>query len=74
MQTVAGKYIIAAGILIILVGVMIYFFGNKFSWVGSLPGDIKINKPGFKFYFPLTTMLLISAIINVILYLVKRFL
>jgi len=74
MQTVAGKYIIAAGILIILVGVMIYFFGNKFSWVGSLPGDIKINKPCFKFYFPLTTMLLISAIINVILYLVKRFL
>ncbi|MBP8156359.1 MAG: DUF2905 domain-containing protein, partial [Leadbetterella sp.] len=38
-----AKYIIAAGLILILVGVIIYFFGDKLSWIGLLPGDIRIE-------------------------------
>lgn len=37
-----------------------------------LPGDIVINRPGFTFFFPLTTMLLLSVIISVIAWLLRR--
>lgn len=37
-----------------------------------LPGDIVISRPGFTFFFPLTTMLLVSAIVSVIAWLLRR--
>jgi len=37
-----------------------------------LPGDIVISRPGFTFYFPLTTMLLVSVIVSVIAWLLRR--
>ena len=37
-----------------------------------LPGDIVIDRPGFKFFFPITTMLLISALISLIAWLFRR--
>ncbi|MHB1606780.1 MAG: DUF2905 domain-containing protein [Leptospirales bacterium] len=44
-----------------------------FSVLGHLPGDIVINRPGFKFYFPLMTSLLVSAGVSLLLYLFSRF-
>lgn len=41
-------------------------------WLGRLPGDIVIERPGFKFYFPITTMILISLIITLLLRLLGR--
>lgn len=60
-----GKYIIFSGVLIILAGIVIYFFHNKLNWIGNLPGDIRIEKENFRFYFPLTTMILLSVLINI---------
>jgi hypothetical protein len=37
-----------------------------------LPGDLVIDRPGFKFFFPLTTMLVISAVVSLILWLFRR--
>jgi hypothetical protein len=37
-----------------------------------LPGDLVIDRPGFRFFFPLTTMLLISAVVSLILWLFRR--
>ena len=37
-----------------------------------LPGDVVIDRPGFKFFFPITTLLLISAILSVIAWLLRR--
>ena len=37
-----------------------------------LPGDIVISRPGFTFFFPLTTLLLVSAIVSVIAWLLRR--
>ena len=73
MNTETGKWIIAAGGLIVFVGIMIYFFHDKLHWIGNLPGDIRIEKENFRFYFPITTMILLSLAINLILRLFRWF-
>lgn len=74
MNAETGKWIIVAGALLLLVGVLVYFFHDKLHWLGRLPGDIRIEKENFRFYFPLSTMLLASVLLNVIIRIVKRFL
>ena len=74
MNAETGKWIIVAGALLLLVGVLVYFFHDKLHWIGRLPGDIRIEKENFRFYFPLTTMLLASVLLNVLIRIVKRFL
>ncbi|HEY1024451.1 MAG TPA: DUF2905 domain-containing protein [Sphingobacteriaceae bacterium] len=66
MNSETGKYIIAIGVLIIVVGVIVYFFHNKLHWIGNLPGDIRIERENFRFYFPLTTMILVSVLLTIL--------
>jgi hypothetical protein len=53
MNPQTGKWIIIAGIVIAVIGVLIYFFHDKLNWFGKLPGDIRIEKENFRFYFQL---------------------
>jgi len=62
-----GKYLIYIGIAIVFLGIILYYFPNAFKWFGKLPGDIRIERENSKFYFPITTMILISVLLNVIL-------
>lgn len=62
-----GKWVIFIGILITIAGVIWYFFGDKLRFLGQLPGDIRIERENFRFYFPITTMILISVLINILL-------
>jgi len=72
MNSDTGKYIIITGVLIVLLGVLIYFFHDKLNWIGRLPGDIRIEKENFKFYFPITTMIIFTVVITIIVQLIKR--
>ena len=65
-----NRVLIAIGILVVLVGV----FWRQISALPffRLPGDIVIDRPGMKFFFPLTTMILISALVSLILWLFRR--
>ncbi|HEY1870582.1 MAG TPA: DUF2905 domain-containing protein [Chitinophagaceae bacterium] len=72
MNSDTGKYVIIAGITILLIGVIIYFFHDKLHWIGRLPGDIRIEKENFKFYFPITTMIIFSVVITIIIQLIKK--
>lgn len=73
MQQV-GKIIIIAGLLIVMIGVVLYFGGGKwFSWLGRLPGDIRIERENFRFYLPITTMIIISVILTLLIRLFQRF-
>lgn len=67
-----AKWIIVLGLVIVFIGVAFYLVGDKLGWIGHLPGDIRIEKKNFKFYFPITTMILFSLLINLILKLIKR--
>ncbi len=69
-----GKILIITGILILIAGLILYFAGNKLSWLGHLPGDIRVEKENMRFYFPLTTMILVSVLLSLILYLIRKFL
>jgi H+/Cl- antiporter ClcA len=72
MTSETGKYIMLLGALIMVVGLVIYFFNDKMHWIGHLPGDIWIEKKEVKFYFPLATMLLLSLVISALLYILKK--
>ncbi len=61
-----GKYFIILGIIITIVGVIIYLSG-KLPFIGRLPGDIYIKRDNFTFYFPLVTSIVISIILTIIL-------
>jgi len=74
MNSDTGKYIIIAGVIIVLLGVLIYFFHDRLNWIGRLPGDIRIEKENFRFYFPITTMIVFSLVITIIIQLIKRIL
>jgi hypothetical protein len=74
MEQQTGKYIIMAGIGIVIIGLTWYFLGNRLHWLGRLPGDIRIEREGFRFYFPLTTMVLLSLLLSGVLNILRRFL
>jgi len=73
MSSETGKWIIGAGVIIVLVGIIIYFFHDKLNWIGRLPGDIRIEKENFRFYFPLVTMILLSLAATFIIWLIRKF-
>ena len=74
MDQNTGKYIIGFGAIIIVVGLVIYFFHDKLHWIGRLPGDIRVERENFRFYFPITTMILISLVLTLLVNIIRRFL
>ncbi len=66
----AGLILILIGTVCAGIGIFLYAGGNL-SWVGKLPGDIRIVRPGYRIYFPITTSILISVVLSVIFYLIR---
>ncbi len=66
-----NKLIVAIGLLIILAG-LFWKYLLKIPFF-HLPGDIVIDKPHFKFYFPITTMILFSLLLSILFWLIKKF-
>lgn len=62
---------------IIFIGIIIIVIGLAWPWIsklplGRLPGDIYIDKPNFKVFFPITTMILVSIVLSVIFWLFRK--
>ena len=68
-----GKYILITGLVIAALGAVLWLGGNKLNWFGRLPGDISVERNGFRFYSPFMSMLLLSIAISVILWIINRF-
>lgn len=66
-----GKVLVVVGLALAAVGVLLWA-GVGRDWLGRLPGDVEISRGNFRFFFPLTTFLLISAALTLLLWLVKR--
>jgi len=66
-----GKGLIILGIILAGLGLLLTFM-NKIPLLGRLPGDILVQKKNFTFYFPLSTSIVISAIISIIFWLWPR--
>lgn len=69
----AGKLLIIIGILSVVSGLVLLYSGDKLKWLGRLPGDIRIQRENFRFYAPVTTMLLISILLSLIFYIIGKF-
>jgi hypothetical protein len=65
------KILIATGIIIVIIG-FLWPWISKLP-IGKLPGDIVVDKPNFKFFFPITSMIVISLVISFIIWLIKKF-
>ena len=68
-----GKLVVTVGIILVVIGLLLWFAADKFGWFGNLPGDFKVERPGFTFYAPLTSMLILSIVLSIILTLIARF-
>ncbi|MFC2050540.1 DUF2905 domain-containing protein [Chloroflexota bacterium] len=70
-----GKILLIVGGIIVILG-LILVFSQHIPFLGKLPGDIFVKRDGFSLYFPVVTFLvlsiLITIIVNVILYFLKR--
>jgi len=65
-----GKILILFGIISILAGILL-LFADKIPYIGKMPGDIRIEKENFKFYFPLTTSIILSVVVSLILWIIS---
>jgi hypothetical protein len=66
-----GLLVVACGIGVVVVGLLIY--SGALSWFGRLPGDIRIERESMRVYIPITSMLLLSLVLSLLFYLLRRF-
>jgi hypothetical protein len=67
-----GWVLLVLGLVIAGVG-LVWILAPSIPWLGRLPGDIRIERENFRFYFPLVTCLLLSLLLSLVLWLVRRF-
>jgi len=67
-----GKIIILIGLIIVIAGILVYLLEDKLHWFGRLPGDIRVERENFRFYFPITTAILLSIIISLVIYIIRK--
>ena len=60
---------IITGIIFLIIGTL-WYLGSKFLNFGHLPGDIIIDKGNFRFYFPITTSIILSLLLSLLLILI----
>jgi Protein of unknown function (DUF2905) len=68
-----GKWLVGLGVVLVLVGSVFWFAADKLSWFGRLPGDITVERPGFRFYAPITTMVLLSVLLSLLSWVLHKF-
>jgi hypothetical protein len=66
-----GKFLIISGIILVVAGLVIQF-SDKIPYLGKLPGDIRIERENFTFYFPVVSCILISILVSIILFVISK--
>lgn len=66
-----GKLLLFIGAILVALGLLLTL-APKIPWLGKLPGDIALTRGNFMFYFPITTSILISVVLSLLLYLLRR--
>ncbi|HEU5170093.1 MAG TPA: DUF2905 domain-containing protein [Gemmatimonadales bacterium] len=68
----AGIAIAWAGLLLMVVGLLVWSGG--LSWFGRLPGDVRIEREHLRVYLPITSMLLVSVVLSLAFWVIRRLL
>jgi hypothetical protein len=69
---VPGKLILLLGMLLVLLGAVLSWAPGLLSWFGHLPGDIRIERENGVFYFPVTSMIIVSVVLSLLINLFFR--
>lgn len=67
-----GRQLIIVGLLIAGSGAVLLLLG-KIPGLGRLPGDIVVRRSNFTLYVPIVSAIVVSALINIVLWLLRRF-
>ena len=67
-----GKLLMMAGAALLVLGLALYL-GPSIPWLGRLPGDVRVERPGFRLYAPIASCIVISIVLTVLLNLLSRF-
>ena len=65
-----GIGLVVVGLGLVVVGAL--FWLGLLSWFGRLPGDIRVERPGFRFYAPITTMVIVSVLLTMVMTIIRR--
>jgi len=68
-----ARWFIITGVILIVVGVLLYIAPWLFTWFGKLPGDISTEKETSKVFIPITSMIVISIILTIVINIVRYF-
>ena len=68
-----GKVLIISRIVLLTMGSFLVFFGDKIKWFGNLPLDFSYKSDSTRFYAPIGSMILLSAILSIIANVFFRF-
>ncbi len=72
MNSSPGALLVGLGVALILIGLLIW--SGSLSWFGRLPGDVRIERETFTVSIPLASMLVVSVVLSLVMYVVRRFL
>lgn len=67
-----GLWIVVAGLAVVVVGLLVW--SGALGWFGRLPGDVRVERENVRLYFPITSMLLASALLSLLVALLRRLL
>ncbi len=70
-MTELGRFLTFAGLAIAGLGLLLWT-GVGRGWLGQLPGDIRVSRDGFSFHFPIVTCLVLSAVVSLVAWLVRK--
>jgi uncharacterized membrane protein YidH (DUF202 family) len=71
MNRSAGLILVVVGVCAVTVGLLAY--AGWLSWFGRLPGDIRYESDNVRVYVPVVSMLIVSVLLSLLFYLLRRF-
>jgi NAD/NADP transhydrogenase beta subunit len=66
-----GTLLITIGVVLVLIGLLMW--SGSLAWFGRLPGDIRIERESMRLYIPIMSMVVVSIVLSVVLYVIRRF-
>ncbi|HAQ24618.1 DUF2905 domain-containing protein [Stutzerimonas nitrititolerans] len=67
-----AKWLMAAGVLLLLLGVALHYAPGLLNWFGKLPGDIRIESERSRTFIPITSMIVLSVVLTILVNLFRR--
>ena len=68
----SGKLFLILGLALVVIGAVLTWVPWMLNWFGRLPGDVRIEKEGSGFYFPVVSMIIVSIVLSIVMNLIFR--